>query len=566
MSLFHSIKRLFGYGEDYDNEINGEDATVTLRKHAPLNEEEHQSEKEEKTDGQYNNEQVSVSIPFDVIFDHVIEVFNKSLPEFIASAVDKEAQRKYLYDTLDESVKQYVSDLSKQIAEATRKDWKNDKDKLLLQIKELTEKERRSEEKVTEAKNLQLSAERQKRAFAERVHDLENQLSKLEADREQLQLENRSLINKVKVNNVQESDFDALRDEITSLKQQLADAKAAAANSEELQIDNETISVLKQQIADMESDCEKLKAELLVAKTEAENLHGDNDKLKEENESIKAECELTKTECINTKNEIEAVKSENDTLTTKLLQYETKTGMADQMVTDLNQIAANAKQELADKKKECEEQREKLNEYIIENKTQADRLDRSEKTIKELEEKMALANEQLQSTQSELAEAQENLSVLNEIQQMVDQFETVKSKKDAKIAELNANIDSLNKKIESLQKTIEQNLEEHAHTEDALRQEIIKLKSNTTSDSAEEENVTTYDNQKAEESVVEEPDMQLPHISAIDESLDNTDWLSPFPSEEELKKSETQTNTTAKTSSPQKKSTINDNDTQLSLW
>ena len=33
-------------------------------------------------------------------------------------------------------------------------------------------------------------------------------------------------------------------------------------------------------------------------------------------------------------------------------------------------------------------------------------------------------------------------------------------------------------------------------------------------------------------------DSDMPKISAIDETLDNTDWLSPCPTEEELKKSE----------------------------
>lgn len=557
MSFFNSVKRLFGFGDDDFDEEFGEDATVIPRKGTAS-----EDTLVIKPNIEISQEKMAVKndvqIPFDEIFDHVIEVFNKSLPAFLSSSVDPAAQRKYLYDTLDESVKDYVSQLSKQIAEDTRKNWKTDRDKILQQVSELQEKERKSEDRISEAKNLQLSAERQKRAFAEKVHDLENQISKLEADREQLQLENRSLINKIKVCSVQENDIEALNTENANLKAQLEQANAQAIPDESNESYADEINTLKQRVEEMESENSGLKTELLAVKNENEEikenskrvsdekstLQAENEKLREaldlvgdEKNALQAENATLKSDNETVIAENKSLKEDNSSLTLKIQQYETKTGMADQMVTDFNQIAANAKKELELKKKECLDLQERINGFIIDSKSQSDNLEKAENTIADLENKLALSNEQLQATQNELVEAHENLSVLDEIQQMVEQFESVKEKKDAKISELFSQKGSLEQEITSLKKTIEQNLIAHAQSEAELRQEIAELKSKpqvdvVPEDVIEDEEVIVSDALHSENS-------DMPKISAIDETLDNTDWLSPCPTEEELKKSET---------------------------
>ncbi len=75
------------------------------------------------------------------------------------------------------------------------------------------------------AKQAQLSAERQKRALSERVHDLESKVLKLEADCEQYDLEKKSLMNKLKVASVKEDDIEAMRNENQDLRLQLIAAR-----------------------------------------------------------------------------------------------------------------------------------------------------------------------------------------------------------------------------------------------------------------------------------------------------------------------------------------------------
>lgn len=505
MPFLDNIKKLFGFGDEYDEEY-GEDATVTMRSSG-----DNYAPKTEKNNTNTENEEIISpgveNVPVEKIFEHVVQVFNKSLPDFLATSVDVEQQKKYLFDTLDNSIKEYLAGVSDTVAENTRRQWKNERNKIQQQIAELSDKERKSEEKITEAKNLQLSAERQKRAFAERVHDLENQIAKLEADREQLQLENRSLINKVKVNSVQEGDYVAMREEIAELKSQLEEAKKALELNE-----NAPVQV--------------------------------NDKnLSDEIQNLKAQ--------------IEQLSADKKSLEELISNYKTKTEVADQMVFDLNNIAAVAKQNLADKEKECNEQKAKIDNIEAEKKSQSEKLKKSEDAVSELQNKLNLANEELESLNAELSEATENLSMLNEIQAMVEKFEGVKKDKDAKISELSTINKKLEGEIDSLKTTLSQNMMDNANTISVLQQEIASLKNV----SLEKESIDEIDDKQNN-------DEKPLKISAIDMSLDNTDWLSPFPSEDEIKANDivSDSDSSFGYKPPVKKNNPPEDSGQMSLW
>ena len=106
------------------------------------------------------------------------------------------------------------------------------------------------ETQKTEIKNAQLSAERQKRALNEKVHELDNRIATLEAEKEQYDLENKSLINKLKVSGVKQKELDDANDEVTRLLGVIQELKSNSAVSEQAQqqIDdcNATIDALKE--------------------------------------------------------------------------------------------------------------------------------------------------------------------------------------------------------------------------------------------------------------------------------------------------------------------------------
>lgn len=70
---------------------------------------------------------------------------------------------------------------------------------MLAEMDKLRKSNRRAEERGEDTRQQHLSAERQKRALTERVRDLEKQLSDITAEREQFELENKTLVNRVRL-------------------------------------------------------------------------------------------------------------------------------------------------------------------------------------------------------------------------------------------------------------------------------------------------------------------------------------------------------------------------------
>lgn len=117
------------------------------------------------------------------------------------------------------------------------------------------------EKQSSDIKQKQLSADRQKRALTERVHDLESQLARLESEREQFELENRSLVNRLKVANVQQEDLEKLQTELQHLRlenQQMRENPGDVAARQ--------IEALNTQIAEMTDGIESLKEQIRVSK------------------------------------------------------------------------------------------------------------------------------------------------------------------------------------------------------------------------------------------------------------------------------------------------------------
>ena len=541
MSFFENIKRVLGLSDEYEEEEFGIDATVK-----PLNDNSSTSENNDKISVISVTEQPIViqpvdfteKVPIDVIFNHVLEIFNKALPDFLSSTVDPEAQKKYLFDTLDASVKEYITNLSKSVAEETRRQWKADREKIQAQLLELTELAKKSEEKINEAKSLQLSAERQKRAFAERVHDLENQIGKLEADREQLQLENRSLINKVKVNSVQEGDMESLRNEIATLQQQLRLVNAKVQSNDNTD-SNSALDDVEKRIAELQAENdalrannEKLRAENEASKTDNDKLIAEIDAIKMQGEALVAENETLKAQNATLVADNEALKAEIETHTANASQYNN----TDEITINSDE-AAETTQQLKQKQQECEELKVIIEELTTNTQGQEQIIAQHNATIQDLQTKLDVASEQAQAAQKKLDEAQQNLAMLDEIQTMIEQFEVIKEKKDRKIAELTALNDESAAKIDSLQRTITQNLSTDANEKDALvkenealakeKNELLSEISNLRAELERAQQQAAVQAQDAVDSQVANKDSDTP--SDIPDSninsLIDTDWL-----------------------------------------
>jgi chromosome segregation ATPase len=216
MNFFSTLKRSLGFS---DSDIDEDPLYADTAKDNAIS---------ENAIGINNNIPVSQIVPptFDAnvktaIFNKVVEIFNASLPDFMAKSVDKEAQRKYLMDSLDADSKAYIDGLVAEAEKYCEQRWAQINASMTSEIEGLKAKADDIEHKSDEIKQKQLSADRQKRALSDRVHDLETQVARLEAEREQFELENRSLVNRLKVANVQQEDMESSHAELQRLQQEL---------------------------------------------------------------------------------------------------------------------------------------------------------------------------------------------------------------------------------------------------------------------------------------------------------------------------------------------------------
>lgn len=209
MSSF--LKKIFGIGTDDDDEIFVDDPGLAHP----------EAIKPSPALSGTAPDSLPQTDPADVasaIFDNVVAVINASLPDFLASTVDTDKQRRYLFDALNQDTRRYLADIEAKANAVCEARWAAQSEKLLAEMEQMKQRAKDLENKRSEMKERQLSADRQKRALSDRVHDLEAQILKSEADREQLELENKSLINKAKVVNVYEKEIEELQQQITALR------------------------------------------------------------------------------------------------------------------------------------------------------------------------------------------------------------------------------------------------------------------------------------------------------------------------------------------------------------
>lgn len=480
MSFFNSIKRLFGFGEDDFEEEIGIDATVTPRSALSA---DSAAENGDEGSGNVGDGDAEVPAPeetpvnIDAIFEHVLKVFNESLPPFIKESVDAEAQRKYLYDTLNESVKVHLENVRTGIAQRMEFEKRREMTQLRKQLHEAGEKARRNEESSGEWKRQQLSAERQKRALAERIHDLENTINELQAEREQFELENKSLVNRLRVCSVQDEDVTALRQQVIDLQEQLDNVDAGK----------------------------------VVASSEAP--------------------------------------AEGNVITDEELQImKTKQEMADSMINDLNSTASQLKQELAAMEQRNAELTLQVEQAESDRSADAAKIEGYEKELGEMSQKMKLLSDELQATQQELSAANENLSMMDTIHEQLEKLDEIIEKKNSRIKELQEQNEALKKRndslgdeLMSLKKTIESNLLSQARFENEMQKVIDGLKDELarvprygsaveepTVDQLDMPGISDRGRKKNRKASSPQPSLK---ISAIDESLESTDWLVATPPE-----------------------------------
>lgn len=224
MSFISGIKRAFGFGADYEE--NDDVDTVV---HIGSSDNEVEQTSVEPVTATQSDVTAPVIDP-DIkarIFEGAVAVFNEALPDFLQRSVDPELQRKRLAEALDKGVDEYLNNLMRSAEIYAEGRLRSAADSSRRESERLRGEMENLEHQRTVLREQQLSADRRRRALADRVTDLEAQLAKSDAEREQFELENRSLLNKLKVADIQPSVVDEMAKEIESLRKQLRDGAPA---------------------------------------------------------------------------------------------------------------------------------------------------------------------------------------------------------------------------------------------------------------------------------------------------------------------------------------------------
>ena len=169
MSFWNGMKRAFGFSPEEEEEEGEYDSALptyaepapTQRPvtpvHKPTTENGTPNRNIKKPESQNDDKkEIDSNLPAD-LFDAIINLFNEQQPDFVKSCLSTDAQRKYIIDSLSDSLKSRLSTGTSEM--------------------DMLKKENR---------RLQLSVDRQKRALLDRINDLEAQIAKYNDEKEKI--------------------------------------------------------------------------------------------------------------------------------------------------------------------------------------------------------------------------------------------------------------------------------------------------------------------------------------------------------------------------------------------
>ena len=460
MSIISSFKKALGFPNDFDDEdfddldaLEFDDDNVITRNKKP--------EKTIKAETRNTAPMVEASpmaepvkptnttLPGE-IFDAVIELFNATQPEFVSQCLSIEKQRQYILDHIDKSLQEK---LGVEVANARRQgeqQWENERLKVNADLEKLRSEYHFMKQQREEFQNAQLSATRQKRAMTDRIHDLEHQISQIESDREQLQLENRSMINKLRVislrNSSSDPDVDAqnqrlaqeninLTDKVTQLESEI---KKHVTKCEKLSIDNDSLREVKkaqsEEIARIKEEIEKFghDVDIKAALIEAEN----------KIQQFEQDCEQKDRRILDLTSENHKLYEDIKTAGSKILNAEKAALFAQEETKNAKSELASIQNATAEQISQLNNEIKRLTELINAKDNTTSNLDkqntRSKRGRKQSASKAEIEKETLNIEPSSTPKPSIKISAIDELMDSTDWFtapDPIPLKKDPEVEE-----------------------------------------------------------------------------------------------------------------------------------
>ncbi len=564
MAFLGKIKSVFGFSNDEyeidENELLQRDATVTplaQRKQQPSSVDIPDNHNASHCDVSANSQTAITDVVEhtcpDAIFNKVVEIFNESLPPFLRECVDPDKQARYIHDALDSSMREYVAQLDKEADTRVKIKLENGQISLRREIETLREKAKKIEDASAEWKEQKLSAERQKRALSERVHDLEKQIDAFHAEKEQFELENKSLVNKLRAMSIQDGDIETLRNDNDMLRNEIKTLKENTSKT----IDNNTINQLnslKDSVDDLTAQKETLTRErnilandIVVLKKKCEISDAMINDLNHKASSAKLALAEKEAQCKELQSKFDALEASAAGVSDLGLRLQEVTELSDRKQAELDSVHENLESALVELQRvnsELHNESVKVQQLTDELRSakealsisqpvadsSAEEISARDAMITQLQESLTQARKELQEAKDEVEESRTSLTAFEESLVKIDEINEARQNRIAELqqqikekdSELDLATKTLSEKelligqkdseIATLKATIDNNLQLQAASEALLREEIERLRKSP----------ETQSRQKRKKS---------PQISSIDQSLDDTNWLVPTPPE-----------------------------------
>lgn len=233
MSFWNGLKNAFGFSSTEEEDYEEYDSSVpTYAVERPENTPDNsvQSVTEDAATP-------AEDLPGD-IFDAVIELFNSTMPEFVSTALNTQAQRKYIYDHISASLRARIEAAVSGQSDVNVSAVQVDAERRQL-IDTLSDAKDEASSLREEMRKLRSSADRQKRALTDRITDLDRRLNEVKAEKERI---------------------------LTSRKPR------GGADTAKIAEKDETITKLNEQVASLNARIEQLDADIAKERTLKEQL------------------------------------------------------------------------------------------------------------------------------------------------------------------------------------------------------------------------------------------------------------------------------------------------------
>ncbi len=471
MSLLSSLKRALGRSNDDEEE----DDYIAYSSSSDSDNTSGNKSENDETKATSHVDVVSFSDTDELpegIFDGLVEVVNANLSPMVLKCLDVEAEKRYLYETLGSKFKDFIKATREKSLDYARGEWEREKSELNSRIADYKERCDTAENEMQEMKAVKVSEERQKQALKERVRNLEDKVAAAEAEKEQFDLENKSLLNKLKVSQVKTGAYEEAEAEIVELKAEIARMKAQPldgyvpadelkALEDEFKGKNEVNNAL---INELRAEAAKNKEELDAKDAEATELK----KRLEESQASHSELQA----------ELETVNKALEDTRAELNEASASLSMLDSIQEQLDKVADFKKK----KEDELAELREKLLAVELEK---AQVVEAGDAQLKELEAANAELSKQLDKAEALLKEraakdagkAEEAKAVVENLELQLQSASDKIQEQERRISELESSAEEYNERIGALSQENTDTLELLHKKEELLEKKKIEVDS-----------------------------------------------------------------------------------------